>query len=42
MDKDKYAELFTASGKAPMKAFLELLFDGVSPELKKRIIIEDV
>lgn len=42
MNKAKYKELFAAFGKAPMKAFLELLFDGVSLELKKRIIIEDV
>lgn len=42
MNKAKYEELFAAFGKAPMKAFLELLFDGVSLELKKRIIIEDV
>lgn len=42
MNKDKYAVLFTAFGKAPMKEFLELLFEGVPPELKKRVIIEDV
>ena len=42
MDKDQYAELFTAFGKAPMKGFLELLFEGVPPALKKRLIIEDV
>ena len=42
MDKDKYAELFTAFGKAPMKAFLELLFEGLPKELKKRLIIEDI
>ena len=42
MNKAKYKELFAAFGKAPMKEFLELLFDGVPPELKKRLIIEDV
>lgn len=42
MNKAKYKELFAGFGKAPMKAFLELLFDGVSLELKKHIIIEDV
>ena len=42
MDKTKYEELFTAFGKAPMEAFLELLFEGVPPKLKKRLIIEDV
>ena len=42
MDKDKYAELFAAFGKAPMKEFLELLFEGVPPELKNRLIIVDV
>lgn len=42
MDKNKYAELFAAFGKAPMKAFLELLFEGVPLALKKRLIIEDV
>lgn len=42
MNKAKYEELFSAFGKAPMKEFLELLFDGVPPELKKRLIIEDV
>ncbi len=30
MNKGKYAELFAAFGKAPMKEFLELLFEGVS------------
>jgi len=42
MSKAKYSELFTAFAKAPMKAFLELLFEGVPLELKKRLIIEDV
>ena len=42
MNKAKYEELFAAFGKAPMKEYLELLFDGVPPELKKRPIIEDV
>lgn len=42
MNKAKYEELFAAFGRAPMKEFLELLFDGVPPELKKRLIIEDV
>jgi hypothetical protein len=42
MNKAKYEELFAALGRAPMKEFLELLFDGVPPELKKRLIIEDV
>ncbi len=42
MNKSKYEELFAAFGRAPMKDFLELLFDGVPPELKKRLIIEDV
>ena len=30
MNKAKYVELFAAFGKAPMKEFLELLFEGVS------------
>ena len=42
MNKAKYEELFTAFGKAPMKEFLELLFEGVPPELKKRLLIEEV
>lgn len=42
MDKNKYAELFAAFGKAPMKEFLELMFEGVPPALKIRLIIEDV
>ena len=42
MNKGKYAELFAAFGKAPMKEFLELIFEGLSPELKRRLIIEDV
>ena len=42
MNKAKYEELFAAFGKAPMKEFLELLFEGVPPALKKRLIIEDV
>ena len=35
MNKDKYAELFTAFGKAPMKKYLELMFDDVSQALKE-------
>ena len=42
MKKAKYEELFAAFGKAPTKEFLELLFEGVPPELKNRLIIEDV
>ena len=42
MNKAKYEELFAAFGKAPMKEFLELLFECVPPALKKRLIIEDV
>ncbi len=42
MNKAKYEELFAAFGRAPMKEFLELLFEGVPPALKKRLIIEDV
>ena len=37
MNKGKYAELFAAFGKAPMKEFLELLFESVPQELKKRL-----
>ena len=42
MNTVKYEELFAAFGKAPMKEFLELIFEGLSPELKRRLIIEDV
>lgn len=42
MNKAKYEELFAAFGNAPMKEFLELLFEGVPSELKRRLIIEDV
>lgn len=42
MNKAKYNELFEAFGKAPMKEFQELLFEGVPVELKKRLIIQDV
>ena len=42
MNKAKYKELIAAFEKAPMKEFLKLLFKGVPPELKKRLIIEDV
>ena len=42
MNKAKYVELFAAFGKAPMKKFLEILFEGVPKELKNRLIIEDV
>ena len=42
MNKAKYVKLFAAFGKAPMEEFLELLFEGVSKELKNRLIIEDV
>ena len=42
MNKAKYEAIFAAFGRAPMKEFLELLFDGVPPDLNKRLIIEDV
>ncbi len=42
MNKAKYLELFAAFGEAPMKDFLELLFEGVPVELKDRLIIQDV
>ena len=42
MNKARYAELFAAFGKAPMREFLELLFEGVPVELKDRLIIQDV
>ena len=42
MNKAKYEKLFAAFGKAPMKEFLELIFEGLSPELKRRLIIDDV
>ena len=34
MNKAKYNELFAAFEEAPMKEFLELLFEGVPVELK--------
>ena len=42
MNKTKYEELYAAFGKAPMKEFLELLFEGLPQEMKRRLIIEDV
>ena len=42
MNKAKYNELFAAFEEAPMKEFLELLFEGVPVELKDRLIIHDV
>ena len=42
MNKAKFFELFAAFGEAPMKDFLELLFEGVPVELKDRLIIQDV
>ena len=42
MNKKRYSELFVAFERAPMGEFLELLFGGVSPELTRRLIIEDV
>ena len=42
MNKAKYNELFVAFGKAPMKEFLEILFEGVPVELKDRLILQDV
>jgi hypothetical protein len=42
MDLAKYSDLFAAFEKAPMKEFLELLFEGVPVELKDRLVIQDV
>lgn len=42
MNKAKYNELFAAFEEAPMKEFLELLFEGVPVELKDRLVIQDV
>lgn len=42
MNKAKYKELFVAFGQAPMKEFLDILFEGVPIELKNRLIIQEV
>ena len=42
MNKAKYSELFAAFEEAPLKEFLELLFEGVPVEQKNRLIIQDV
>ena len=42
MNKEKYAELFAAFGRAPMEDFLRTLFKGVSIEARKQLVLEDV
>ena len=42
MNKEKYAGLFAAFGQAPMEAFLEALFKGVSAEVRRKLVLEDV
>lgn len=42
MNKAIYSELFAAFRKAPIKSFLELVFEGVPEEQKTHLIIEDV
>lgn len=42
MNKEKYAELFAAFGRAPMEDFLRTLFKGVSTEARKQLVLEDV
>ena len=42
MKKEKYAELFSAFGQAPMEEFLKLLFKGVSADVRKQLVLEDV
>ena len=42
MNKGKYDELFAAFGQAPMEDLLKALFKGVSPEVRKQLVLEDV
>ena len=42
MKKEKYAELFAAFSQAPMEDFLKLLFKGVSADVRKQLVLEDV
>ena len=42
MKKEKYVELFTAFALAPMEEFLKLLFKGLSADVRKQLLLEDV
>ena len=42
MNRARFSDLFAAFRKAPIKYFLELIFEGVPEELKNRLIMEDV
>ena len=42
MKEEKYAELFDAFAKAPIEEFLKLLFKGISPEVRRQLVLEDV
>ena len=42
MNKEKYAELFAAFGQAPMEEFLKTLFKGISADIRKQLVLEDV
>ena len=42
MKKEKYTELFAAFGQAPMEEFLKTLFMGISADIRKQLVLEDV
>ena len=42
MKKEKYSELFAAFRQAPMEEFLKLLFKGVSADIRKQLVLEEV
>ena len=42
MKKEKYIELFAAFGQAPMEEFLKTLFKGISADIRKQLVLEDV
>lgn len=41
-EEEEYVALFAAFGQAPMEDFLKLLFKGVSVDVRKQLVLEDV
>lgn len=39
---EKYRQLFEQFALAPMEGFLKILFKGVSAEVRKQLVLEDV
>ena len=42
MDKGKLKGLFEAFEKAPLDSFMEIIFEGLSEEQRKELVVEDV